>query len=130
MTKLRITVITSILALAGSATAGLYYPANAPSCSTYPDGHGYCYGDMMGFRNNSGPSDYLDVYTNVIAPINGFVSASYSGRSYSCYVPLASNPAFLQTYLGDWNYLYVTWDTGGRCTMLYFDRVSFRPFAQ
>ncbi len=119
-------LVAALCGLAGAAHAGLYYPTGTAQCGRYADGGGYCYGDLMGFRNTSNPNDYLQLYYNIFGT-NGFVNAYLNGQSFMCYT---DTPKFASTYLGDWNYLWVEWNASGRCTLLYFDRISFAPFAR
>ena len=115
------------LLLTGDARAG-YTIVQPPSCYSYAGIGGSCAGTIAGFRNDSDPgaSVAFEQYAYGSTTAQSF-SAVLNGSGFSCVVTSAS-PAIQAMWpqsLRFDDYFYVSWDTTGACTSVFFLNTSY-----
>ena len=103
------------VAFAGSTTESSY-------CYKNTDGSGYCYGTLLGFRNNASSSTYARFYKNTSATRSFYAIYTPAGataaQGYSC-TPDATVSTLWDKAIRARGYFNIQWNSSGSCTYLY-----------
>ena len=121
-----LTPVVSLLALVAAPAALAGYKTESAYCyKSTTDGSGYCYGNLLGFRNHAGASTYA-YFTQYYSGSKYFYAAVTSGTtttSYSC-TPNAATGAQWPKALNHHGYFTIYWDSTGACYSLYLNNGS------
>ncbi|QSQ25974.1 hypothetical protein JY651_14050 [Pyxidicoccus parkwayensis] len=112
-------VALATLGLSSVASAGLTY--QGATCYQNTDGSGYCYGSMLGFREDATTTSYASFREDEDGTRSFYarytVAGSTAASSYSC-IPDATVSSLWNVALSTRGYFYVAWNTAGTCTYL------------
>ncbi|MCY1020084.1 hypothetical protein [Pyxidicoccus sp. MSG2] len=112
-------VALATLGLASVASAGL--ESQSATCYQNTDGSGYCYGNMIGFREDATTTSYASFREDEDGTRSFYarytVAGSTAASTYTC-IPDATVSSIWNLALSSRGYFYVTWNTAGTCTYL------------
>jgi hypothetical protein len=108
-----IAILTALSAAPGRALAGQTY--QYATCGKWSDGSGYCFGNFLGFRNSSDPSDFI-YFTKSSDGFRSMYARIY-GQSFSC-VPSSSLYGIWDQVLLHQGYFFIEWNNAGSCDYL------------
>lgn len=112
-------VALATLGLASVASAGLQ--SKSAQCYQNTDGSGYCYGNMLGFREDATTTSYASFREDEDGTRSFYARFTVSGATvpstYTC-IPDATVSSIWSQALSARGYFYVSWNTSGTCTYL------------